>query len=104
MKDYIMVNEFAISENESLKRIIKKYAKVIDKQQKMIENLQSRLDESLEPSYDREGMIANLEAAQGYLSDVYHEAIDAGLTDIEGLMSAADSCVGEALDALAAYN
>ena len=104
MKDDIMVNEFEYSENESLRRLIKKYTKVIDKQQKMIENLQERLESKEKVSYDREGMIANLEEAQALLSDVYHEACDAGLTEIESLMSAADSCVCEALDALQAYN
>jgi GTPase involved in cell partitioning and DNA repair len=104
MKNDIMVNEFECSEIESLKRLIKKYAKVIDKQQALIVNLQDRLESKEEESYDRDGMIEKLEEAQALLSDVYHEAIEAGLTDIEGLMSAADSCVNEALDALTTYN
>jgi GTPase involved in cell partitioning and DNA repair len=104
MKNDIMVNEFEYSEIESLKRLIKKYAKVIDKQQALIVNLQDRLESKEEESYDRDGMIEKLEEAQALLSDVYHEAIEAGLTDIEGLMSAADSCVNEALDALNADN
>ena len=94
------MDSFTYSDVESLKNLIKRYAKVIEDQEVIIRNLQARLDESLEPSYDREGMIANLEAAQGYLSEVYHAAIDAGMKDIESLMSSADSCVTEAIDAL----
>jgi hypothetical protein len=42
-------------------------------------------------------MIDKLEQAQLLLSDVYHEATEAGLSNVESLMSCADSCIGEAL-------
>jgi hypothetical protein len=95
-----------VSEVESLKNIIKRYAKVIDEQEKTILDLRARmLDlcvnwQPSEISYDREGMIAKLDQAQNLLSDVYHEACEAGLTDIEDQMSCADSCICEALSQL----
>ena len=98
MKDDIMMG-FEYDEVDSLKRLVKRYGKVISEQEDLIRKLQARLDGKQE-SFDREGMIANLEAAQEYLSDVYHEACDAGLTEIESLMSCADSCIGEAISAL----
>ena len=98
MKDDIMMG-FEYDEVDSLKRLVKRYGKVISEQEDLIRKLQARLDGKQE-SFDREGMIANLEAAQEYLSDVYHEACEAGLTEIESLMSCADSCISEALSAL----
>jgi hypothetical protein len=94
------------NEIESLKNIVKRYAKVMQEQEKTILDLRARLlDLCLEwqpsePSYDRDGMITKLNHAQGLLSDVYHEAIEAGLTEIESQMSCADSCIGEALSEL----
>ena len=98
MKDDIMMG-FEYDEVDSLKRLVKRYGKVISEQEDLIRKLQARLDGKQE-SFDREGMIANLEAAQQYLSEVYHAAIEAGLTEIESQMSCADSCVNEALSAL----
>ena len=103
MKNDIMMG-FEYDEVDSLKRLVKRYGKLISEQEVLISKLQDRLESKEEESYDRDGMIEKLEEAQALLSDVYHEAIEAGLTDIEGLMSAADSCVNEALDALATYN
>jgi hypothetical protein len=99
MKNDIMMG-FEYDEVESLKRLVKKYGKVISEQEDLIRKLQARLDGEEEVTFDRDGMIANLEAAQQYLSDVYHEACDAELVEIEDLMSCADSCIGEALSAL----
>ena len=98
MKDDIMMG-FEYDEVDSLKRLVKRYGKVISEQEDLIRKLQARLDGKQE-SFDREGMIANLEAAQEYLSEVYHAAIEAGLTEIESQMSCADSCIGEAISAL----
>ena len=98
MKDDIMMG-FEYDEVDSLKRLVKRYGKVISEQEDLIRKLQARLDGKQE-SFDREGMIANLEAAQEYLSDVYHEACEAGLTEVESQMSCADSCIGEAISAL----
>ena len=94
-----------LNENESLKTIVKRYSKVIGEQEKTILDLRARmlelcLGKPLESSYDREGMIAKLDHAQVLLSDVYHEAIEAGLTEIESQMSCADSCICEALSEL----
>jgi hypothetical protein len=95
-----------MSEIESLNRIVKRYGMVIEEQENIIKDLRIRnlkLSETWkpqEPSYDREGMIAKLDHAQGLLSDVYHEAIEAGLTEIESQMSCADSCICEALSQL----
>ena len=103
MKNDIMMG-FEYDEVDSLKRLVKRYGKLISEQEVLISKLQARLDGKEEVTFDRDGMIEKLEEAQALLSDVYHEAIEAGLTDIEGLMSAADSCVNEALDALTTYN
>jgi hypothetical protein len=46
----------------------------------------------------KEEMLEKLQTAQGLLSSVYHEASDSGDTNLESLMSAADSCIGEAMD------
>ncbi len=95
-----------LKENESLTNIVKRYSKVMKEQEKTILDLRARMLElcvnwqPLEPSYDREGMIAKLDHAQGLLSDVYHEACEAGLTEIESQMSCADSCICEALSEL----
>ena len=95
-----------LNEVESLKNIVKRYSKVMQEQEKTILELRARLLELCvnwqpsEISYDRDGMIAKLDHAQGLLSDVYHEAIEAGLTEIESQMSCADSCIIEALSAL----
>jgi hypothetical protein len=43
-------------------------------------------------------MLEKLETAQGLLSSVYHEACDSDDTNLESLMSAADSCVLEAME------
>jgi hypothetical protein len=45
-------------------------------------------------------LLDKLEQAQNLLSDVYHEACDAGLTEVESQMSCADSCICEALSEL----
>lgn len=95
-----------MSEVESLNRIVKRYGMVMQEQEKTILDLRARLLELCvnwqpsEISYDREGMLDKLEQAQLLLSDVYHEAIDAGLTEVESQMSCADSCIGEAISAL----
>ena len=95
-----------MSEIESLKNIVKRYGMVMEEQENIIKDLRFRnlkLSETWkpsEPSYDREGMIAKLDHAQGLLSDVYHEACEAGLTEIESQMSCADSCICEALSEL----
>jgi len=95
-----------VSEVESLKTIVKRYAKVMQEQEKTILDLRARMLELCvnwqpsEISYDREGMIDKLDQAQNLLSDVYHEACEAGLTDIEDQMSCADSCICEALSQL----
>jgi uncharacterized protein YutE (UPF0331/DUF86 family) len=102
MKNDIMMG-FEYDEVDSLKRLVKRYGKVISEQEDLIRKLQARLDGKQE-SFDREAMINNLEMAQQYLSDVYNEACDAGLVQIESLMSCADSCVCEALSALDADN
>tara|TARA_R110000868_G_scaffold255245_3_gene511833 strand:+ start:3791 stop:4102 length:312 start_codon:yes stop_codon:yes gene_type:complete len=93
-------------EVESLKNIVKRYSKIIGEQEDIIKDLRVRMFKlsqtwkPSEPSYDREGMIAKLDHAQGLLSDVYHEACEAGLTEIESQMSCADSCICEALSEL----
>ena len=95
-----------MSEIESLNRIVKRYGMVIEEQENIIKDLRFRnlkLSETWkppEPSYDRDGMITKLNHAQGLLSDVYHEAIEAGLTEVESQMSCADSCICEALSEL----
>ena len=95
-----------LREIESLKNIVKRYGMVIEEQENIIKDLRIRNLKLIEnwtppkPSYDREGMIAKLDHAQGLLSDVYHEACEAGLTEIESQMSCADSCIGEALSQL----
>lgn len=95
-----------LSEIESLSRIVKRYGMIIEEQERIIKELRAKLLKMSdtwkppEPSYDREGMISKLDHAQGLLSDVYHEAIKAGLTEIESQMSCADSCIGEALNVL----
>jgi hypothetical protein len=95
-----------MSEIESLNRIVKRYVMVMEEQENIIKDLRFRnlkLSETWkppEPSYDREGMIAKLDHAQGLLSDVYHDACEAGLTEIESQMSCADSCICEALSEL----
>ena len=95
-----------MSEIDSLKNIVKRYGMVIEEQENIIKDLRFRnlkLSETWKPpkpSYDREGMIAKLDHAQGLLSDVYHEACEAGLTEVEDQMSCADSCIGEALSEL----
>ena len=95
-----------MSEIESLKNIVKRYGMVIEEQENIIKDLRFRnlkLSETWkppEPSYDRDGMITKLNHAQGLLSDVYHEACEAGLTEIESQMSCADSCICEALSEL----
>jgi hypothetical protein len=53
---------------------------------------------------DKLGRIETLEKlglAQSLLSSVYHEACASGDTNLESLMSAADSCISEALDHIA---
>jgi len=95
-----------MSEIEFLNRIVKRYGMVIEEQENIIKDLRIRnlkLSETWkppEPSYDRDGMIDKLDQAQNLLSDVYHEACEAGLTEIESQMSCADSCIGEALSQL----
>ena len=95
-----------MSEVESLKNIVKRYSMIIEEQENIIKELRARIFlfsetwKPTEPSYDREGMIAKLDHAQNLLSDVYHEAIEAGLTEIESQMSCADSCICEALSEL----
>jgi len=94
-----------LKENESLKNIVKRYGMVMEEQEKTILDLRARmlelcLGKPLESSYDRDGMITKLNHAQGLLSDVYHEACEAGLTEIEDQMSCADSCICEALSQL----
>jgi len=95
-----------LNEVESLKNIVKRYAKVMKEQEKTILDLRARLLELCvnwqpsEISYDREGMLDKLEQAQMLLSAVYHEACDAGLTEVESQMSCADSCICEAISAL----
>lgn len=95
-----------MSEIDSLKNIVKRYGMVIEEQENIIKDLRIRNLKLIEtwkppePSYDREGMIAKLDHAQGLLSDVYHEACEAGLTEIESQMSCADSCICEALSEL----
>ena len=99
MKNDIMMG-FEYDEVDSLKRLVKRYGKLISEQEDLIRKLQARLDGKEEVTFDREGMIEKLEQAQLLLSDVYHEACDAGLTEIESQMSCADSCIGEAISAL----
>jgi len=95
-----------MSEIESLKNIVKRYGMVIEEQENIIKDLRIRNFQLIEtwtppkPSYDREGMIDKLDQAQNLLSDVYHEACEAGLTEVEDQMSCADSCIGEALSQL----
>jgi hypothetical protein len=95
-----------LREIESLKNIVKRYVMVMEEQENIIKDLRFRnlkLSETWtppKPSYDREGMLDKLEQAQNLLSDVYHEACEAGLTEIESQMSCADSCICEALSQL----
>jgi hypothetical protein len=95
-----------MSEIDSLKNIVKRYGMVIEEQEKTILDLRARMLELCvnwqpsEISYDRDGMIAKLDHAQVLLSDVYHEACEAGLAGVEDQMSCADSCIGEALSQL----
>ena len=102
----MMSDKKLMSEVESLNRIVKRYGMVIEEQERIIKELRARilkLSETWkppEPSYDREGMIAKLDHAQNLLSDVYHEACEAGLTEVESQMSCADSCICEAISAL----
>ena len=99
MKNDIMMG-FEYDEVDSLKRLVKRYGKLISEQEDLIRKLQARLDGKEEVTFDRESMIAKLEEAQALLSDVYHEACEAGLTEIESQMSCADSCICEALSEL----
>jgi predicted XRE-type DNA-binding protein len=46
----------------------------------------------------KEEMLEKLELAQSLLSDVYHGSCDCSDTNLESLMSAADSCILEAID------
>jgi hypothetical protein len=46
----------------------------------------------------KEEMLEKLQTAQGLLSSVYHAACDSNDTNVESLMSAADSCVLEAME------
>jgi hypothetical protein len=46
----------------------------------------------------REEMLKKLELAQSLLSDVYHGSCDCSDTNLESLMSSADSCIIEAID------
>jgi Zn-dependent oligopeptidase len=97
--DYI---GFEYSEHQSLRNILNKYASVIESQKITIEDLRAQLD-SLKASkkeVDVDSMIAELEQAQDCLSNVYHVACDAGLDQVENLMSCADSCISEAIDVL----
>jgi hypothetical protein len=48
----------------------------------------------------KEEMLEKLGLAQSLLSDVYHGSCDCSDTHLESLMSAADSCISEAIDAL----
>ena len=91
-------------ENHSLRNTIKKYAGIIESQQQTIEQLQARLDALSAPVVDVDSMIADLEQAQECLSNVYGTACDSGLTRVEDLMSCADSCIAEAIDALQNLN
>lgn len=94
-----MIKDVEYSEVEALKLLVKRYGRTISEQEDLIRKLQARLD-GKEESFDRDGMIANLEVAQDHLSDVYHAACEAGLVEIESLMSCADSCLSEAISAL----
>ena len=89
-------------ENQSLRNIISKYAGIIESQERTIEQLRAQLDAlgTYKEEVDFDSMIADLEQAQECLSEVYGTACDAGLTRIEDLMSWADSCISEAIDAL----
>jgi hypothetical protein len=95
-----------LREIETLKNIVKRYVMVMEEQENIIKDLRIRNFQLIEtwtppkPSYDREGMIDKLDQAQNLLSDVYHEACEAGLTEVEDQMSCADSCIGEALSQL----
>ena len=48
----------------------------------------------------KEDMLEKLQTAQGLLSSVYHEACDSDYPNLESLMSAADSCISEAMDSI----
>ena len=98
----IMENNFEYSENQSLRNIIKKYASVIEVQKRTIEDLRAQLDSLSDPmeEVDVDALVDDLEQAQQFLSSVYHVACDAGLDQVEDLMSCADSCISEALDVL----
>ena len=98
----IMENNFEYSENQSLRNIIKKYSARIAAQEKIIEDLRGQLDSLSDPmeDVDVDALVDDLEQAQQFLSSVYHVACDAGLDQVEDLMSCADSCISEALDVL----
>lgn len=46
----------------------------------------------------KEEMLKKLEVAKSLLSDVYHGSCDRSDTNLESLMSSADSCIIEAID------
>jgi hypothetical protein len=46
----------------------------------------------------KEEMLKKLELAKSLLSDVYHGSCDCSDTNLESLMSSADSCIIEAID------
>lgn len=100
----IMENNFEYVDMQSLRRMIDKYAGIIKSQERTIEQLRARLDELSVPDVDVHSMIADLEQAQECLSNVYGTACDSGLTRVEDLMSCADSCIAEAIDALQNLN
>jgi len=52
----------------------------------------------------KEEMLEKLQLAQGLLSSVYHGSCDCSDTNLESLMSAADSCIIEAIDHIAKEN
>ena len=97
-----MENNFEYGENQSLRNIISKYAAVIETQEQTIVQLRAQLDAvgAYKEEVDFGSMITDLEIAAEHLSEVYGTACDAGLTRIEDLMSCADSCIAEAIDAL----
>jgi hypothetical protein len=45
-------------------------------------------------------MLDKLEHAKTLLADVYHSAIESGDQELEQLLSAADSCIVEAIDGI----
>jgi hypothetical protein len=48
----------------------------------------------------KDEIITKLERAQDLLAEVYHYAITNEITDLESLMSTADGCICDGLDAL----